>query len=151
VKNLTALAFMTAWTTLSILFFLSCYEGKVDPPTGEEQQADATDGNAPAGDTSDDDEGDDNGNDQTDLASSDCDNAFSFNTDIVGISSEKCDSCHPSLSPPNTTLKSDWSSEISEIVKRLKGEGSLMPQGGPALSASEIAGIELWADCNFPD
>ena len=127
--------------------FPACYEGKVDPPaadsTGEtdsgedDGETDSTGGSDTAG-------GDDEGGD-------DCDNAFSFSADIAPISEDKCDSCHPSLSPPDTTGLDGWQGDISNIIDRLEGRGSLMPQGGPALASDEIAGIKLWSECDFPE
>jgi hypothetical protein len=76
-----------------------------------------------------------------------CPDTVKFIVDILPIFNDNsCFSCH-SMTQPNLSDHSNISSNATQILKALKGDGAqLMPQGGPALSPAKIQQFECWVN-----
>jgi hypothetical protein len=80
----------------------------------------------------------------TAVITADCPDTIKFSTKILPMISDNCVSCHNNGTSPTLSDHSNISSNATKILKTLKGELQLMPQGGPALNDSLIKQFECW-------
>jgi hypothetical protein len=76
--------------------------------------------------------------------STDCPDTIKFSTQILPMISENCFSCHNNGTSPTLSNHTNISSNAAKMLKSMKGELQLMPQGGPAINDSLIKQFECW-------
>lgn len=81
----------------------------------------------------------------TSTITADCPDTVKFSTQVLPWVMSKCNSCHQS-GGQNPVLgdHSSVSNHSTKILKSIKGEIKLMPDGGPALNDSLIKQFECW-------
>ena len=79
----------------------------------------------------------------TEIPESGCIDTISYSTTILPMISTYCFDCHDNTSPILTDFSS-ISSSADKILKSIKGESKLMPEGGPKLNDSLIDQFSCW-------
>lgn len=139
---------------IPVLVVSSCYEGRVDPPvtpkdTNTIEKPPEVD---PDTDPKPNPDGDGGPSPDEPAVEDPCATLdFTYENAVQPLSSARCDRCHGAGgSFPNLLSKSGWSENIDSTISRIKGQGPLMPKGGPKLPEDQLAGVENWATCKFP-
>jgi hypothetical protein len=78
------------------------------------------------------------------IINSDCPDTIKFSNQILPMLTDNCFGCHNNGTSPTLSNHTNISSNATKILKTLKGELQLMPQGGPALNDSLIKQFECW-------
>jgi hypothetical protein len=80
----------------------------------------------------------------TAVITADCPDTIKFSTQIAPMIASKCAICHDNGTSPTLNSHATISAKANDILKSIKGETQLMPQGGPALNDSLIKQFECW-------
>ena len=82
----------------------------------------------------------------TSLITAECPDTIKFSSQILPMITDNCLGCHNTGGSANPVINSYTSINLQadKILKCMKGELQLMPQGGPALADSLIQQFSCW-------